>query len=168
MTTRHDPDQSLEARLRSDARTLRVNPPEGLDQRISAAVWREREAAREAASRQPRRRSFRFLPPTLAGLVTSVCAVALVILWSDRVDDRARDADIRYLADTVQTLPSRLAAADLTVSRSITVPVPLSREIDAVRADARSALGFLAANFLPSEVLATGDVTDDTATTRDT
>ncbi len=168
MSPRHDSDQTFEARLRADARALRVEPPEGLEQRISAAIWREREAAREAAPRQKHRRSFRFLPPALAGLVTSVCAVALVVLWSDRANERAHDADIRYLADTVQTLPSRLAAADLSVSRSITVSVPLTREIDAVRADARSALGFLAANFLPSDALATDTLMSDGAITQDT
>lgn len=156
MNNDRDSHPSLETRLRAEARAMRVVPPEGLEQCISAAVWREREANQAApAQREPRRRSFRFFSPALAGLITSTCAIALVVLWHDRVEERrAREAaDIRYLVDTVQTLPARLASTELPVARTIAVAEPLAREIESVQADARSALGFLAANFLPSQVL---------------
>ena len=155
MNSHRDSEPSLEARLRSEARAMRATPPEGMEQRISAAVWREREANQTQPQREPRRRSFRLFSPTLAGLVTSACAIALVVLWHDRVEERrAREAaDIRFLVDTVQTLPARLASTEIPVARTIAVAEPLAREFQSVQADARSALGFLAANFLPSDVL---------------
>ena len=132
---------------------MRVPPPEGLEQRISAAVWREREVARDSTRVEPRRRSFRFFSPALAGLVTSACAIALMVLWQERrSEDAARHEDIRYLVTTVEALPARIATVDLRTPETLTVSSPLGREIDSVRADARSALGFLAANFLPSSV----------------
>jgi hypothetical protein len=151
-TDRHHHESSLEARLRADARATRVTPPEGLEQRISAAVWREKENARSET--EPKRRPFRFFSPAMAGLVTSACALALVVFWHRRPDDPGvNDADIRYLVDTVQALPARLASAELPSATTITVSGPLTREIESVRADARSALDFLAANFVPSQML---------------
>jgi len=162
-TQHHDRESSLESRLRADARAARVAPPEGLEQRISAAVWREAETARSAPRVEPRRRSFRLFPPALAGLLTSACAVALVILWHQRTDDPAlSDADLRTLAAAVQTLPARLAATELPAATTLTVSGPLVREIESVRADARNALGFLAANFLPSDARAAVDDGDAT------
>lgn len=168
-TDRRDHEPSLESRLRADARAARVAPPEGLEQRVSAAVWRQVDATRTAPQREPRRRSFRLLPPALAGLVTSACAVALVVLWHERADTaRVSEADIRYLVDKVQTLPARLASADLTATPTLAVAAPLEREIESVRADARSALDFLAANFVPSQMLARPDAAPDSPGSRET
>lgn len=167
-TDRRDNEPSLETRLRTDARAARVAPPEGLEQRISAAVWRERDNTHRES--EPRRRPFRFFSPALAGLVTSACAVAMVVLWHDRAkQDAAREAaDIRYLVDTFQTLPTRLASAELPAASAIAVTGPLTRELESVRADARSALDFLAANFLPSEALARSEGTPVTLPSQET
>lgn len=167
MNTRRDHESSLETRLRADARATRVTPPEGLEQRISAAVWREKDNARRES--EPRRRPFRLFSPTLAGFVTSACAVALVVFWHNRpAEPVVSDADIRYLVDTVQTLPDRLAAAELPVAGTRVVAEPLTREIESVRANARSALNFLAANFLPSQALERGDASSLSPTAQDT
>ena len=164
--TRRDHEPSLEARLRADARAARVAPPEGLEQRISAAVWREKDNARRES--EPRRRPFRLFSPALAGLVTSACAIALVVFWHNRpVEPTVSDADIRYLVDTVQTLPGRIAAAELPVPDTRVVAEPLTREIESVRANARSALSFLAANFLPSQALEGGDASQLSPGTQD-
>lgn len=154
-------DASLESRLRADARTMRVAPPDGLEQRIRAAVWRERETMARPAAKAAPRRGFRILSPTLAGLFTSACVIALIVLWRERgrEDDFSRE-DIQYLATTVRALPARLAEADLAAPRTLTLSGPLTREIDSVRADARTALDFLAANFLPSQTLA-GDAPNE-------
>jgi len=165
-TARHDHAPSLETRLRADAHAARVAPPEGLEQRISAAVWREKDNARRES--EPRRRPFRLFSPALAGLVTSACAVALVVVWHNRpVEPVVSDADIRYLVDTVQTLPGRIAAAELPVAGTRVVAEPLTREIESVRANARSALNFLAANFLPSQALERDDTSSPSSTTQD-
>jgi len=153
-----DHESFLESRLRADARAARVAPPDGLEQRIRAAVWREIDAGRQAPPREVRRRSFRLFTPALAGLLTSACAIALVMLWHDRTREAAhQQADIRYLVSAVETLPARLASAELPAEKVLVVSAPLAREIASVRADARSALDFLAANFLPSQMLAQVD-----------
>lgn len=168
-TDRHNQEPSLESRLRADARAARVSPPEGLEQRISAAVWREADAARHAPQRRPERRPFRLFSPALAGLVTSACAIALVVFWHKRPDDPGvSDTDIRYLVETVQALPARLASTDLQTTRTLAVPEPLTREIESVRADARSALDFLAANFVPSQMLERVDTSSTTRAGRET
>lgn len=153
MNQHRDTHESLEARLRSDARAMRATPPEGMEQRISAAVWREREAGQLIPMPTARRRTFRLLPPALAGLVTSACAVALVVTWHIRTEAQRTREDISFLVETVQALPARIASTDLPVTGTINVAAPLTREIESVRADARSALDFLAANFLPSSLV---------------
>lgn len=168
-TNRRDNESSLEARLRADARATRVPPPEGLEQRISAAVWREADTTRHAPGREPRRRSFRFFSPTLAGIVTSACAVVLAVFWHQRPDDPGvSDADIRYLVETMQALPGRLASAELPGATTIPLTGPLAREVQSIRADARSALDFLAANFVPSPMLENVDTTSATQAGQET
>ncbi len=144
---------TLEARLRADARASRVSVPSGLEISIAAAVRRDAARGREHREVQERR-ARRWFSPAFAGLVTSACAVAAVVFWNNYADQRAdRAAEIQYLVDSVQSLPSRLASAELPVARRIASSDPLAREITSVRNDARSALDFLAANFLPSQAL---------------
>jgi hypothetical protein len=146
-----------------------VPPPEGLEQRISAAVWREVDAARHAPQRETRRRPFRLFSPAMAGLLTSACAVALAVLWHQRPrDPGVSDADIRYLVDAVQALPGRLASAELPAATTIPLSGPLAREVQSIRADARSALDFLAANFVPSPMLERPSSTTEPGSTQET
>jgi hypothetical protein len=55
------------------------------------------------------------------------------------------------LVNDVDALRSRLLASVEPTAKTLAEQNPLTQELDSVQADARSALGFLALNFLPSD-----------------
>jgi hypothetical protein len=136
----------LESALRRDAVKYAPEPPTGLEHRIMQAV--ERSTRPAPATRSP-------LALILAG--SAVAAVALLALL------------VKYpvLPGRDNTTPNQTAQVDdaLVVAKSIStlwqnsvVPKaqtlvtdnPLQHELDSVYSDTRSALNFLALNFLPT------------------
>jgi hypothetical protein len=118
-----------------------------IEQRVIDAV---RRSARQPARSESSRRALG--PLLIAGAVASVALVALVL----RMTPFFRAAE--------KVRPAALAAVELTADETMSPSgwervqpeaiallegEPLRREVDAVYADARSALGFLALNFLP-------------------
>lgn len=168
MKTPRDSETPIEARLRGDARSIRVSTPEGLEQRIAAAVRRDAADKRERGD-LPVRRPGRWLFPTLAGLASATCVIAALLLWQEHTTrQHERMAEIEYLFETVQRLPTRLAEAELPVARRIASNDPLARELSSVREDARNALDFLAVNFLPSQAFARENGTPTTLPPQET
>lgn len=120
--------------------------PSGLEHRIAAGVRRA-----QVPRRAPQRRT---VPLWAAGLATAAAALALVVALnreSPQVPTTAQvePAEITALFTAVTTLPSRLNKVFAPADARPAVPDPLSQELDNVKADARSALSFLAENFLP-------------------
>ncbi|MFT3828471.1 MAG: hypothetical protein QM691_02075 [Opitutaceae bacterium] len=138
---------ALDNRLRREALPRVATPSDGLEQRLSAAV---RRAASPAAPR-----SRRVVPLWSLGLASVAAAFALLFVF--RPHDPADE--------TIGNRPAADAEAVVTVARSwgrnlrdtlapqvarLSEPDPLGRELGRVSTDARSALSFLAANFLPT------------------
>lgn len=122
--------------------------PAGLEQRITDAVRRA-----QVPARAPQRRA---LPLWVAGLGTAAAALALFIVLhrnSPRAPASAKvePAEIAAVFTAVTALPQRLSAAFAPSPTPSAEVDPLRRELDNVKADARSALNFLAENFLPAE-----------------
>lgn len=133
--------------MRSDAVALREAPSAGLDRRIISAV---RESARPI--RRPERR---FTGSVMAwGGAVAVVALAIVVVQRQSPRDHGMT---RPLAVAPTTEGNAENAVTSTVwgrlqpdAKALLEGEPLQREVDAFYADARSALGFLALNFLPS------------------
>ena len=136
----------LESALRRDAGRYAPVPPEGIERRIMQAVQRSTRTARPARS-----------PVALILAGSAVAAVVLIAFF------------VKYPAfpgrDGTATNPTAQVNDALVVARSIStlwqnsvVPSaqtlvadnPLQHELDSVYSDTRSALNFLALNFLPT------------------
>ncbi len=143
--------RSLEQALRREAAMGRPPVPEGLARRVSLAV---------AGSEPPRARAF----PGLAIAACGAAAVALAVFVFDRnspavaPDSRAGadSAEVTRLAAEVATLPGALWESAKPSATAVWTEEPLRREADAVYSDARSAVGFLEANFIPDSGGRTG------------
>lgn len=139
---------ALEATLRSGSAALRAAPSAGLDRRIIAAV---RESARPA-----RRAERRFAGGVMAwGGAVAVIAVAFVVVQRQSTSNNGRTGALA-VAPTAANDGNDAAAATVwgrlqPDAEALLEGEPLQREVDAFYADARSALGFLALNFLPSQ-----------------
>lgn len=127
-----------------------------LERRILQAV---RMAADDAASgrevsrsREPRR----WWPGAIAG--SALVAALLLMAWPGgiglRSDNRTNGSmprdDAAVVMTAVQTLSTQLVENVLPATGELVANNPLQQEADSVYSDARSALGFLAMNFLPS------------------
>ncbi len=137
---------TLETRLRHDARVHPSAAPVGLEQRIAAAVHRAHSPAR-VRRRQPR-------VWWAAGLTTAAAAAALVLVMhrSPRPHSataEAEPAEIAAVFKAVTEFPTQLEQLLPRPGTRTGMADPLDHEFDNVKADARSALAFLAANFLP-------------------
>lgn len=138
---------ALETQLRQAARTQISAAPTGLEQRIVDAV-----RLAQVPARAPQRRA---VPLWAAGLTTAAAAVALVVVLnreSPRASTSAEIApvEIDALFTAVTTFPQQLNKVFVPADSQLVERDPLSQELDNVKADARSALSFLAENFLPA------------------
>lgn len=138
---------AFETHLRQTARTRMPAAPAGLEHRIADAVRRA-----QVPARAPQRRA---APRWAAGLATAAAVLALVVAVNREaprapITTEVEPAEISAIFTAVTTLPSHLNRVFAPASARQTVPDPLSRELDNVKADARSALSFLAENFLPA------------------
>jgi hypothetical protein len=141
---------ALAAALRSTAANLREPAVVGLDRQIIAAVHRSSRPAEPVGLRRA------------ASMMAWGGAVAVVTLAVIAVQKQSRPG-----GGAVRTMPlaapventGEAADADDVWGRvqpkatALLEGAPLQREVDAVYADARAALGFLALNFLPSQSL---------------
>ena len=139
---------ALENGLRRAATVGMPAVPSGIEQRIVDAVRRARVPAREPARRA--------LPLWSIGLATAAATVALVLVLgrsrpSPEVISEGASADITAVVAAIQSLPQHYRETLAPSAARLAAADPLGREFDSVRTDARSALSFLAANFLPSE-----------------
>lgn len=141
---------TIEAQLRRDAPTARPATPAGLELRIAEAV-RHAHAAVPRARRRPRSAVSHWA----GGLGAATAAAILLVLLnrgstpstgSAKVDP----AEITAVFNAVATLPNRLGSLLPPAPHDNAAPDPLDHELDNVKADARSALRFLAENFLPA------------------
>lgn len=138
---------SLEEALRRDALRSTPLPSIGFEQRILSTV---RTSGRELEVAAPRRTAWL---PAWTGFAALV-AVALVLAWSNRpprppVDLRSTAADAALVVDTVENLSSQLVDSVIPTTAQFVARNPLQQEASSLYADARSAIGFLAMNFLP-------------------
>lgn len=139
--------EALEAGLRREAVRERADAAPDLEGRIVAAVHR-------VAQSQPRSR--REAPLAVLSFVGAAASVALAVFLVQRspapMDGPAATGELAN-APAGALWSGLPPAADAILNAE-----PLQREADAVYADARSAVGFLALNFLPSvpRSLATG------------
>lgn len=141
----HGEDEALMTALRTGAAGMTAEGPAGLDTRIRSAVARSVQEA-------PQKKS----PVGLLSLAGVAAALALVYgALSPAVESRDRVVATSLDAGRAG---SRSAAygTELPGERGLPLPEallagePLRNEVNAVYADARAALGFLALNFLPS------------------
>ena len=136
--------RGLEQALRRGAAFGLPPIPEGLERRVAVAV---------AKSQPPEARPF----PWRAAVAGGVAALALAVFVFDResrVPPRASGeeigaADVNRLAAEVNRLPGAIWESARPSAAAVWTEEPLRREADAVYSDARSAVVFLKANFIP-------------------
>ena len=138
--------EELESALRRDAARYAPAPPEGIERRIMQAVERSTRTARPA--RSP-------LALILAG--SAVAAVALLAFFvkypvfperaGAATNPNAQVNDALVVARSISALwqNSVVPSAQTLVAEN-----PLQHELDSVYSDTRTALNFLALNFLPT------------------
>jgi len=126
-----------EEKLRSEAARLNRDAPEGLDQRIIHAVAR---SARPPA------------PPRFAGpaAILFAAACAAVVFYSYQEAAKPVHAPAAPIALAVPAVPVQPEEAAVPITTELLQEDPLQDEADSVYSDARSAVSFLAANFLPA------------------
>jgi len=145
-------NDALVSALRRDA-TQKTQPatPEDLAARIALAV-------RQSTPRQRRSRTAGW--STLAG-ATAVVAFSVFIVrqnlptqpsnLNSQTVEELRPADVAKLVANVDSLRIRFLNSVEPAAAKIATQNPLTQELSSVQADARSALGFLALNFLPTD-----------------
>lgn len=149
-----DAGDELEFDLKRAATRRRAPVPAGLERRIAEAV--QRSARAQPA---PRRRS---LAAGISFAVAAAC-VALVVLVSQKSPTPKLGTQIAASgsASTAGIAPESMFDrwwSGLQPSAGAVLDgQPLQTEAAAVYSDARSALGFLALNFMPAVVLAAGE-----------
>jgi hypothetical protein len=137
----------LELGLRRDAAAIRqsdATPSEGFERSILRAV-------RESTVPPPAGRSWTTAWATGA---VAVAAIAGAVYLQQRplpVDSiAASPADAAALVDAVENFSSRFTETVIPSAGALVADNPLQRELGSVYSDARSALNFLALNFLPA------------------
>lgn len=141
--------QQLQTRLRQDACQVAVTPPPGMEGRIMEAI---------RFSAPPRRESHRNSGLSFA-LAGGAAALVCVGLWQFHLGPFGGHgtgtpgeytADVAALVAAVRSLPSDLSQKIASPTVQLAQDNSLGREVENVYSDARSALDFLALNFLPA------------------
>jgi hypothetical protein len=143
-------NDALVTDLHRDAAQERQFPPDDLAARIALAV-------RQSTPRQ--RRSHTAVWRTLAG-VTAVVALSVFLVRQNlpiqptatktQVATEIHPADVAALVANVDSLRIRFLDSVEPTAAKLATQNPLTQELNSVQADARSALGFLALNFIPT------------------
>ncbi len=153
-------EAALDQQLIRESRALSRRPaPEGLEQLVMAGIRARQQAPRRTAARRsaPGLRGLAF-----GGALAAAVAAAVVFFARDPApspdsgyDMAAADAlnpeDVAAMVASVGAFPGRLRATVAPSASRLAQANPLMSEVDSVYADARSALDFLAMNFLPAE-----------------
>ena len=137
---------ALETSLRRDAPAWAQATPEpsaGFEQRVLNAVTPATEPA-AAARRHPWRGAW-----AVAGALAVVAAIGFYRPVAGPVRPATAD-DAAMLAGVVREVSRGLVENVIPATGALVADNSLQREFDAIYADARSALGFLALNFLPT------------------
>jgi hypothetical protein len=142
---------ALEHSLRSSV-PAESDVASGLEQRILRAV-RESTPAPQLSGR----RRAAVWPAAVA--LPALAAAALVVLWPKQPAPRlaaqpvavanASAVDAAAVVSAVESFSNRLVDTVIPTTAEFVATNPLQQEMDSLYADARSALGFLAMNFLP-------------------
>jgi hypothetical protein len=135
---------AFENQLRREARTQIRPMPEGLDYQIIQAIRRTSAPARRRSPTLP-------ILYALAGAAAVAVAAFLVVRQIVVPPRDDPSADIRMLVTMVQAVPGQLRQTVAPSAVELARRDPLRQELDSVYSDARSALNFLAANFLPAD-----------------
>jgi hypothetical protein len=138
----------LDLALRRDAVAMRATPADTLEQDIIRAV---RQSGR------PAQRNVSWPLLSLAGVAAAIAAVIVLIQPSTPPtieQPRFANGNDRELTQTardlVSAVPGNLLSEMRPQAEAILQQDPLQNEADAIAANARSAVRFLAKNFLPS------------------
>ena len=138
---------ALDAQLRHDARHATPPIPRGLEQRVVRAI----EAAQ--AGREPQAHAPSAWRP--AGFVAGALACAAAVFFvgrtirNERIDS-PRPEDLVMMLTTVESVSGKLWDEVLPSATTAVNENPLRQELNSVVTGARSALDFLALNFLPT------------------
>lgn len=138
-------NHNLETVLRRDAARGNQSAPAGLDERIMQEI-----------ARSPHRRVARLRPGTTALAITGAAAAILAIaFWYFKPANPPGSNHPAGNRPAVAAMPGGPAARQPWAAFTPSVDAllrqdPLQTEVDSVYADARSAVRFLALNFLPS------------------
>lgn len=143
--------RSLESALRREAGRRLSEPSAGFEQRLLNAVRRAEAApAREEAVR-------RSSGLWVAGAALAAVACGVFVLQrgpggagTPEVAGGVAAGDAAVIADAVKSLSDRLVDSVIPSAGAMVADNPLQRELDSLQTDARSALRFLAMNFLPA------------------
>ena len=143
--------EQWESGLRGEAKAFVADPPGTLERRILFAVER---------SKHPERRSSRSLSWTMAGLaaVAVAAAVMLRIQLPAPVETPAEMASVDDVLAVASELPRQWRAMVEPRAAKLLNENLLQTEMASVSSDARSALSFLALNFLPAKRIANNPV----------
>ncbi|WP_414664633.1 hypothetical protein [Horticoccus sp. 23ND18S-11] len=144
---------AVEGALRRDAGAwtqASPAPSAGFERELLRSI--REEAAVQAPVRTPGGawRSF--------GVAMAACAVVAGIgyvqfgggTWRRDVPDTTVAAETAVVLETVESLSQGLVETVIPSAGALVADNPLQREFDSIYADARSVLGFLALNFLPT------------------
>ena len=143
----HSMDQ-LTSSLQQSAGKEKIEFSPTLENRIINAV---RSSAREPQPRRHRALTFAFAGGAAAVVGVSIWSLTLRQAVGPKpgmTHDYA--AEVSELVTAVQSLPGQLRSTLETPAVEVTENSPLQREARSVVSDARSALDFLALNFLPA------------------
>ncbi|MGH8019789.1 MAG: hypothetical protein ACREIA_16205 [Opitutaceae bacterium] len=156
-------EAALDEQLARESRPLTRRPaPEGIEQLVMAGIRARQQSARNSTRRSaPRRRGLVFG----SALAATAAAVAVIFLARDPAPspdseynmaaaETWQPEEVAAMVASVEAIPGRLRATLVPSATRLANANPLMNEVDSVYADARSALDFLALNFLPSDTAA--------------
>ena len=145
---------ALENALRLEARELVRTTPvsDGFERRLLQAV-------RSSRSTQEPVRSTAWGSAWGIGAVTAAAAIAVVAVYLNRDADPFGRSDVAgtttatdaaVMAEAVESLSNQLVESVIPSAGKLVAANPLQQELGSVYSDMRSAIDFLALNFLPS------------------
>ena len=138
---------ALDSALRRDAARAVTAVDDDLERRIMQAV---RASAKQPTRGHARAESYRGLWTAGAALVALAFAVVILQRGPRDAEPKVTRADADAIVDTVNSLSDQLVDSVIPSAAALVTDNPLQTEIDSIKADAQSALGFLALNFMPT------------------
>lgn len=148
----------LESALRRDAVRTRTETPIGLESRILQALAAETAAPRRGAEPRARLPLLAVVGGALAALAVGVFVLrdggapkpGTNVIGGNNTGNNAESVESRIALDLLRVVSAQLRDEVVAPTQTLIVDNALKQELGSVYADARSALGFLALNFLPT------------------